>query len=94
MLWDESYNEEHYRFQSTLAVAQKTDLLLIIGTAGATNLPNQIAGLVASSGGTIIDINIQRNLFSEIASKTKQGFFWQSSSDEALPHILAFLESG
>lgn len=94
LLWDESYNEEHYRFQSTLAVAQKTDLLVIIGTAGATNLPNQIAARVASSGGTIIDINIERNLFSEIATKTKQGFFWQSSSDEALPKLLALLESG
>lgn len=89
--WDESYNEEHYHFQSTLTLARITDLLIIVGTAGATNLPNQIAALVAASGGTIIDINIQRNLFSEIAAKTKKGFFWESSSSDALTKIAMLL---
>jgi NAD-dependent deacetylase len=94
LLWDETYNEAHYRFQSTLAIARMTDLLVIVGTAGATNLPNQIAAQVALTGGTIIDINIEHNLFSEIATKTKHGFFWERSSEEALPELLAMLESG
>ncbi len=91
LLWDESYNEEYYRFQSTLALAQRTDLLIIVGTEGATNLPNQMAHQVAASNGTIIDINIQRNLFSEIAAKTQQGFFWESTSSDALSQIATLL---
>ncbi len=93
LLWDETYNEVHYHFQSTLALAQKTDLLIIVGTEGATNLPNQMAHQAAAANGTIIDINIERNRFSEIAAKTQRGFFWESTSSDALSQIASLLEA-
>jgi NAD-dependent deacetylase len=84
VLWfDETYNEEYYKFYSSLKVARETGLLVIVGTAGATNLPNQIAWEVLRSGGLIMDINIMENPFSELAKKSG-GVFIKSPSSKAL----------
>lgn len=88
LLWDEYYNEEWYRWESSMNVANETDLLIIVGTEGATNLPNQVANLVSLNQKTIIDINIVKNRFSNIAQNTGQGFFIQQPSAKALPEIL------
>jgi NAD-dependent deacetylase len=89
VLWfDEYYNEEYFYYESSLKVASETELLITVGTSGATNLPNQIVWTVYSKGGTIIDINIQENPFSEIAEKSKNGFFIKESSSKALPKLL------
>jgi NAD-dependent deacetylase len=92
VLWfDESYNEVYYRFESSLAAANQTDLLITVGTSGATNLPNQIAWLVYQNGGTIIDINIERNPFSELAESSPVGAFIQGESAAVLPKIADIL---
>ncbi|MBM9512718.1 SIR2 family NAD-dependent protein deacylase [Desulfogranum marinum] len=91
LLFDESYNEHHYHFHSALEAAQKTDLLIIVGTAGATNLPNQVAMAVYQQGGTIIDINIEENTFSDMALRSRRGFFVQKPSGQALPEIFEIL---
>jgi len=92
VLWfDESYDELHYRFQSSLEAAARTDLLLTVGTAGATNLPNQVAWLVYQKGGTILDINIERNPFSELAERSRDGAFIQGESAAILPEIAEIL---
>jgi NAD-dependent deacetylase len=92
VLWfDESYDEIHYRFQSSLAIASQTDLLLTVGTSGATNLPNQVARGVVQSGGTIIDINIERNPFSELAERSPGGAFLPGASAAILPEIAELL---
>jgi len=89
VLWfDETYNEEYYRFHSSIQTASQTDLLLIVGTSGTTNLPNQVAWQVYQNGGTIFDINIDRNPFSEIAEKSRGGTFIQGSSASILPEIV------
>ncbi|SLM29091.1 Silent information regulator protein Sir2 (fragment) [Desulfamplus magnetovallimortis] len=93
LLWDESYNEHHYLFQSSLDVALKTDLLIIAGTTGATNLPNQIVSQVMAIGGTVIDINIERNIFSDMAERSRNGFFWKSTSGSAFPQIVEVLRA-
>jgi len=89
VLWfDEAYNESYYKFHSSLKVAADTELLLIVGTSGATNLPNQIAWVVNQAGGCIIDINIEPNPFTRIALGGERGFFIQAPSGTALPEIL------
>lgn len=89
VLWfDEYYNEEHFYYETSLKVASNTALLITVGTSAATNLPNQIVWNVYSSGGTIIDVNIQQNPFSELAQKSKDGMFIQERSSKALPMIL------
>lgn len=92
LLWDESYDEHHYRFESAMRVAGNTALLVVVGTAGATNLPNQVAAAVMSSGQTIIDINLQPNVFSDTARRTPGGMFCRQSSSQALPIIADFVK--
>ena len=93
VLWfDESYDEIHYRFQSSLAAANQTDLLITVGTSGATNLPQQVAWLVFQNGGTVIDINLERNPFSELAENSPGGAFIQGASAEVLPEIAELLK--
>lgn len=92
VLWfDETYNERYYRFNSSLEVANQTDLLLTVGTSGATNLPQQVAWLVQQNGGTILDINLEENPFSELAEGSSGGAFIQGKSAEVLPEITKIL---
>lgn len=94
VLWfDESYNEAYYRFESSLAAAARTDLLLIIGTSGATNLPNQVAWKVYQKGGTILDINLERNPFSELAENSPGGGFLPGASASLLPELVTRLRA-
>jgi NAD-dependent deacetylase len=89
VLWfDEVYNEHYYRYQSALKVAGETDLLLVVGTSGATSLPNQVVWEVKNRNGIIIDINIEKNPFSIIALNSRQGFFIKQPSGEILPDIV------
>lgn len=88
LLFDESYNEHHYHFHSSLKAAQETALLLVVGTAGATNLPNQVAREVYLRNGVIIDVNIEFNPFAQLAQDSTRGFFIQEPSAAALPAIL------
>ncbi len=91
LLFDESYNEQHYHFYSALNAAKKTDLLIVVGTAGATNLPNQVGREVFRQGGAIVDINIDTNPFAELAQQCERGFFYCAPSATALPAIAAVL---
>jgi NAD-dependent deacetylase len=89
VLWfDEMYNEHYYRYHSALKVAGETDLLLVVGTSGATSLPNQVVWEVKNRNGIIIDINIEKNPFSDIALNSRQGFFIKQPSGEILPDIV------
>ncbi|MEE4357479.1 MAG: Sir2 family NAD-dependent protein deacetylase [Desulfococcaceae bacterium] len=88
VLWfDEIYNEHFFRFESSLRTARKTDLLIIVGTSGVTNLPNQVVAEVGRHGGLLIDINIAENPFSQYARKCK-GYFLQNSAAGALPEMM------
>lgn len=89
VLWfDEMYNEHFYRYHSALNVAGETELLIVVGTSGATNLPNQVVWEVKNRDGIIIDINIEENPFSNLALKSRRGFFIKQPSSKALPSIL------
>jgi NAD-dependent deacetylase len=94
LLFDESYNEHHYHFYSALKVAQETALLIVVGTAGATNLPNQVAREVYRRDGCIIDVNIETNPFAQLAENSNRGFFIKESSASALPAIVETMTSG
>jgi len=94
VLWfDEIYNEHFYRYHSSLKVAAETELLIIVGTSGATSLPNQIVWEVKNRDGIIVDINIAENPFANLALKSRRGFFIQAPSGDALPRILEILKS-
>ncbi len=94
VLWfDEMYNEHYYRYHSSLNVAAETELLIVVGTSGATNLPNQVALAAKSRDSIIVDINIEENPFSNLALKSRRGFFIKEPSSTALPRILHILKN-
>jgi NAD-dependent deacetylase len=85
VLWfDEYYDEEHYRFNSSIEAAAAADLLISVGTSGATNLPMQVGTLAAGKGALLVDVNPNSNPFSEMALRTG-GHFCQGPSGEILP---------
>ncbi len=91
VLWfDEAYNEVHYRYRSALDAAAATGALLVVGTSGATNLPNQVARIAATRGALMVDINIEANVFTRLAL-AGGGFFIQRPGALALPALLSAL---
>ena len=88
VLWfDESYDEDYYRLHSSLEAALATTLLIVVGTSGATNLPNQIVDQVYRQGGFIIDINPESNPFGQLARGYKKGLCIQAKSAGVLEEI-------
>ncbi len=88
LLFDECYNEIHYHLDSALSAAAQTTLLIVVGTSGATNLPNQVARLVFQRGGVIVDVNPNTNPFAELARRNEQGFICQGTAAAVLPELL------
>ena len=87
VLWfDEYYDEENFRFESSLAAAEGAAVLVVVGTSGATNLPMQVGQAAARQGATIIDVNLEPNPFSRVAERCG-GFFLQGPSSRLLPAI-------
>jgi NAD-dependent deacetylase len=95
VLWfDEIYNEHYYRAESALGAADRASLLLVVGTSGATNLPNRIVYQVARRGGTIVEVNIDPSPFSRLVTNSPGGAFIQAPSGEVLPEMAAILTGG
>ncbi len=92
VLWfDEYYDEENYRMDTALRAAGSADLLLVVGTSGATNLPMQIGQLVFRRGAAMVDVNPEENPFSELCEVSPRGFFARGGAGERLPEIVAAL---
>lgn len=92
VLWfDEYYDEENYRMESALRAAREADLLLVVGTSGATNLPMQIGQLAFRRGAALIDVNPEENPFAELARRSARGFFARGSACDRLPELTAAL---
>ena len=88
VLWfDECYDEENFRFDSSVDAAVSAEVLVVVGTSGATNLPMQVGRLAGASGAVIIDINIEPNPFSELAASVESGYFLQGTSSRFMPLI-------
>ena len=91
VLWfDECYDETNYRADSALRAAQAADLLIVVGTSGATSLPMRIGMLCQQLGAAVIDINPEPNPFSVIAARATRGHALRSTACEALPEIARY----
>lgn len=92
VLWfDEYYDEIYFKYDSAISVANNTDLLIIAGTSGATNLPNKIASIVAGNKKTIIDINLEENVFSKMALESSHGEFLKMSCSDGLEELAGLM---
>jgi len=86
VLWfDECYDEEHFRFHSSLEAAAHAALLVVAGTSGATNLPMQVGQLALASGAAIVDVNPEANPFARLAERAGRGFALCGPAAELLP---------
>ncbi len=95
VLWfDEYYDEPNYRMDSAMRAASEADLLLVVGTSGATNLPMQIGQLAFRRGAALVDVNPQENPFAELAQRSGRGFFARGTACERLPEIVRALTAG
>lgn len=89
VLWfDEFYDETFYRANSAVNWATASDLLLVVGTAGATTLPMQIGRLVSQNpDAVLIDVNPGANPFQDLARRHPNGVVLEGPSGEILPKV-------
>jgi NAD-dependent deacetylase len=89
VLWfDEVYDEERYRFDSSLRAAAEAALLVTVGTSGATNLPNQVVRVAASADATLIDVNPEDNPFGDLAQRLPRGAQVRAAATVAVPALV------
>jgi NAD-dependent deacetylase len=89
VLWfDECYDEERFRWQSSLNAAATADLLLVVGTSGATNLPMSVGAAASRAGAAIIDVNPVRNPFSAFAEASACGLYLEGSAGDIVPDLV------
>lgn len=95
VLWfDESYDEERFRFRSTLEAVEQASLVLVIGTSGATNLPSMIVHRSAERNTPLLVINREQSPFSAMAERLKTGLFAQGPAGVILPPLVNYLLDG
>ena len=95
VLWfDEYYDEPNYRMDSALGAAAAADLLLVVGTSGATNLPMQIGRIAFQRGAAIVDVNPDDNPFAQLAALSRAGFAARGAATALLPEIVRVLVGG
>lgn len=88
VLWfDECYDEEHFRFESSLDAADRTVLLVVVGTSGATNLPDQVARRAARRGARVVLVDPGSSGFVDLASGGS-GFWVRGSAGRWVPPIV------
>ncbi len=92
VLWfDESYDEEHFRFDSSLSAIERAALLIVVGTSGATNLPSMIVRRAAQRSIPLLVINRDESPFAALASDLPNGMFAQARAGDVLPHLVDVL---
>jgi NAD-dependent deacetylase len=94
VLWfDEYYDQENYWMDSALRAVEEADLLLVVGTSGATNLPMQLGLMAFRAGKRMIDVNPEENPFSQLCDSSPKGFFARGTACARLPEIVERLTS-
>jgi NAD-dependent deacetylase len=94
VLWfDEYYDEERFRFESSLHAADEAALLVVIGTSGATNLPSQMCSRAAENGAKLVVIDPEPTPFSDLAKRTG-GTVLTGTATELVPALCERIATG
>ena len=89
VLWfDEYYDEEHFRFESSLEAAARASLLVVVGTTGQTNLPMRVGALVARRGAPMIVVNPEPSPFTEMTVANPNGAWLEGTAGAWVPAIV------
>lgn len=93
VLWfDEFYNEEHYKRDTVIKLCNKTGILFIIGTSGATNLPQTITDIVLSNNEMVVEVNIEKSYFSQLLETHNCGFGIEAKSSSFLSELKKIIQ--
>lgn len=89
VLWfDEYYDEQLYRFHSALEAATRCAVLLTAGSAGATNLPNQMVVAAQRAGALLVDVNPDATPFSRAAGASG-GVWLRGPAAREIPRVVS-----
>ena len=91
VLWfDECYDEALFQAETAFQWAATTDLLLVVGTAGATTLPMHIGNVIyKNTRAILIDVNITGNPFRLLAQNHPRGVVLDGPGGEHLKKIVS-----
>ncbi|CAK0768083.1 putative NAD-dependent protein deacylase [Gammaproteobacteria bacterium] len=94
ILWfDECYNEAWYQADSAMEAARDGNLLIIIGTSGATSLPHRIFNRALMYRIPFIVVDREPTVFSEEAEKVSHGAFVRGAAATVVPTLVqSYLE--
>ncbi len=86
VLWfDECYSEELFRAESAQCAFYAMDLLLVVGTTGATSLPAMAGRIAVRRGVPLIDLNPEAGYFADLARRSAGGMVLAGAATELLP---------
>lgn len=92
VLWfDECYDEERFRLESSENAAVACSILVIVGTSGTTNLPTRIARIAAARDVPVIVVDQDPNQFADLARNRPQTYLARGDAVALLPAITAAL---
>lgn len=89
VLWfDETYDEERFRFHSTLTAIDRAALAIVVGTSGATNLPSMVVHRAIERRIPLVILNRDESTFSALASGRQSARFLQGHAGDLLPPLV------
>lgn len=92
VLWfDESYDEDNYRFESAVAAMADAEALIVVGTTGATSLPAHMLQIAKMRGIFVVDINPEDNPFARAAVRGP-GAWLQTPATEGMRRVQTVIE--
>lgn len=90
VLWfDESYNEEHFRFESAQRAAGRASALIIVGSQGTTNLPSMIAATCLQRGVPVVVVDPAEGRFTQALQG--RGHHLRGPASEWVPSLVDLL---
>ena len=95
MFFDEPYDEALYRYDSAVAAADACELLIVIGTSGATGLPWALAVRALEADAAIVTVDPQESPFALHArnrGRANKGVWLCGGADEWVPELVEALE--
>jgi len=93
LLFDECYNEIYYKFETSMSITEKTDLLIVIGTTGNTTLPSRIISSVMRKNKPIIIVDPFENDVTSMVRQYHRGYYLPCKSGEILPELCKTVSS-
>lgn len=92
VLWfDECYDEALYRSDTALRQVAEADLLLIVGTSGATTLPMMMVRLALQHNLAIIEVNPEPSAFTPAVQNHARGLYLAEAASACLPRLIEAL---